>query len=700
MASDTPFPPLRSGLVIHPGPPARDGSPTATLHDPVRQQFFRLGWAELEMLRRWPLGTATLLADAISRETTLEVDDQLVLEFIGFLRGNELLAAAERPQTAFLISQEARGRKGIIGRALDGYLFLKIPLWHGDKFFQAAAPRLGIFFARWFWAALLVILVLAGWNTLRQLDRFLTTFDHLFNAKGAMVFALVLAAAKACHEFGHALSTARAGCRVGRMGVALIVFWPVLYTDTNDAWRLKSRLQRARIAIAGVAAESILAVLALAVWPFLPEGAARTTAVVVVTSIWITTIAVNLNPLMRFDGYYLLSDLMDCPNLQPRSLALVRWKLGEWLFGFGKPPPEFLPSSTERGLLAYGFLLIAYRLVLYIGIALVVYHAFFKLAGIILFLVEISLFIGRPVWLALRNWWGSRGEMSVKHLTCLGIAAIGLVVIAIVPWSGTVEAPAIQRSVDEATIFPDRPAVVAEVMVKVGQDVSAGQPLLVLHSPEVDHEISRLQQGLKGATRVVDYLATYGRERERYLVEAEKLASLASEVEAMGRVKDKLIVTAPFDGRVTGTDDGLAVGQWYKPSQSLLHVADPSACTIDAYVAEGDVGRIAIGGNGVFQAEGMAEFQPVTVERIDRLAVTTLPTPLLASPHGGEIAARQDQRGRWLPVESYYRVQLSIPTCQHEWVVRGHVVLESERHRIVDGLLKRVRRIGMIELGL
>lgn len=125
-----------------------------------------------------------------------------------------------------------------------------------------------------------------------------------------------------------------------KYGVAFVVMFPMFYTDVSDAWRVRSRTARLLVGSGGMMAELMLAAFALLAWSLLPEGPLRTAAFLLSSATWLTTLAVNLNPLMRFDGYFILSDAWQVDNLQGRAYALCRWRLREALFGYGDPLPS------------------------------------------------------------------------------------------------------------------------------------------------------------------------------------------------------------------------------------------------------------------------------------------------------------------------------------------------------------------------
>lgn len=299
---------------------------------------------------------------------------------------------------------------------------------------------------------------------------------------------------KLAHELGHGLTAKRFGCKVPTVGVAFMVLWPVLYTDTADAWKLRSRRQRLAIGVAGMAPELSLAAAATLVWSFLPDGPLRSAAFVMATSTWLLTLAVNLNPFMRFDGYMLLSDLWDVPNLQERSFALARWRIREALFGFGDPMPELMPDGRRRRLILYAVGTWVYRLFLFLGIALLVYHIFFKLLGLFLFAIEIWWFILRPVVTELKSWAGRRGDLRLNRRTAVTFAA-GVLALAglFVPWRTQVAAPALVQPATQATLYAPAPARVTELAVREGDRVDAtpswpGSPRPTLNGASRTHK--------------------------------------------------------------------------------------------------------------------------------------------------------------------------------------------------------------------
>ena len=681
--------PLREELTLHAGPRTRDGAPTWTLHDPANNRFFRIGWLEFEILSRWDSGDMEAIATDVRRRTTLDVSVDHVETVARFLMASNLLQARGEPAIERLLRQAASVRTGPAKWLLKNYLFVRIPLVRPDRFLKWAFPLVAWMFTRGFVAAAVMAALIGGYLVLRQWDAFLGTFPHFFSLEGAILAGVALTGAKILHELGHAFTAHRLGCRVPTMGVAFLVLWPVLYTDTSEAWKLPSRHRRLAIGAAGMAAELALAAAATLAWSFLPDGPVRSAAFLLATSTWLLTLAINLNPFMRFDGYYLLSDYMDIPNLQDRSFALARWRLREMLFGLGDPAPERWPRHTRRVLLAYAYCTWIYRFFLFLGIALLVYHLFFKLLGIFLMVVELVWFIARPIWGELKEWGMRRDRVRLNRHSLATLAALGCVVaLVLVPWRSAVPASAILRAEQQMKLFIPRAARLEEVRVRPGQVVAAGEVLFTFRSPDLEHDLAQAERRAELSRWQVQFQGMSRNLLERNQVSWRELEGALAQAAGYRSELARLQVTAPMAGRVVELADPLRPGEWLTANTPLATVIDPSSAILEAYVAEADLARISVGTPGVFHPDDLGRPSVSgTVVAIDDGSSRALPEPVLASIHGGDVAVR-DVRGAGdslIPESPVYRVLirpdagLSAP----DRVVRGRILLQGERESVI-----------------
>ncbi|HNV33069.1 MAG TPA: biotin/lipoyl-binding protein, partial [Nitrospira sp.] len=557
------LPPLRKNLQFLRGAPTPEGVPTWTIVDPVRNKYFQIEWQVYQILQRWSCGTVEKLVAVVRRDTTSRIRAEDVEDLVRFLYANSLTEQSASGRVKDYVEQEVARHQAWWQWLLHHYLFIKIPLIHPHRFLHATLPLVAPLYtpmAAWLFGMIGATgLFLVG----QQWDTFLSTFLHFFTWSGALMYGAVFCAVKVVHELGHAYTATRFGCRVPTIGVALMVMMPVLYSDISDAYRLSSRRKRLWIAGAGVVAELGLAAVATLVWGFLPDGAIRSVVFVAATTSWVMSLAVNLNPFMRFDGYYLLADGLGIPNLQDRAFAFGQWRIRELLFAPGAPPPEAVGLSNRRILIAYAWGIWLYRLVLFTGIALAVYHYFFKVLGLLLFLVEIVFFIGLPIWRELTSWWSRRAAYASTGRFAVTMTVVAaMLLLACLPWSSRVAIPGVLQAGSYATIYPPAPGRIASVSVHAGQSVRAGDTVLVLENPLLAKEARLARTQVELLDFRLQRQAGYAEDRLQGQVLAESLRSKLVELDGVAEKQQRLVLQAPIDGVVVDQADSLYPGRW------------------------------------------------------------------------------------------------------------------------------------------
>ncbi|MFJ5429577.1 HlyD family efflux transporter periplasmic adaptor subunit [Pectobacterium actinidiae] len=695
--------PLRDELILHAGPANRDGSPSWTLEDPLRGLYFRIGWAEMAMLSRWSMGNAAQIVAEVNQTSALTLDDSDVQYFNRFLQANSLTRVSGDDALAQFSRQVEQSRVSIWRKLLKNYLFFRIPLWHPDRFLGATLPWVAPFFSRTFLKLTLLVAVLGLFLAGRQWETFKHTFLHFFTLEGAALAGLTLCFTKILHEFGHAYTCKRFGARVATMGIAFLVMMPVLYTDTSGSWKLTRRRQRMAIGAAGMMTELVLAAWATLAWSFLPDGMLRSAAFMLATTTWIMTLAINLSPLMRFDGYFLLSDGLQMPNLQNRGFAIGRWQMREWLFGLGDAPPEHFPRWLQRTLVGYAFAVWIYRFFLFTGIAILVYHMTFKLLGMLLFAIEIGYFVVMPVVNEVREWSKRRKDyrMNRNMTTTLAVSAVVLLLL-LLPWQRGVYAPALLRAEQQSSLYMPVPAMIQRIEVQVGQPVQAGQTLFMLSSDALAHEQKQLERQIatlnwQSTFQIFNKEAAGDHQR----VKQEYDAAL-QKLQVLQRQSEQLTVRAPIDGVVADMTTPLETGEWLGQGEWLAVVTKPTGGLVEAFVSEKDWQRLRTGGKGTFYLQDVSRSSlPLTIVEIASTATRDLnAAPELASIYGGDIATLSDSQRKLHPEQAVYRVLLSLPADYRAQpqVLRGTVVLDGEAQSLLIRGWKVVSAVLIREL--
>jgi putative peptide zinc metalloprotease protein len=582
-------------------------------------------------------------------------------------------------------------------------LFIRVPLLRPAPLLDRLAPRVKWIFDVRFWFGILGLAIAGLYLVSRQWDHFIHTFSQYTTASGIVAIVIALSLAKVLHEFGHALTAQRYGCRVPTMGIAFLVMWPVLYTDTNEAWKLADKRQRLRIAAAGMLAELALAAVATFLWRFLPEGPVQAGAFLLATTTWIFTLAINVSPFMRFDGYFLLCDWLDMPNLHSRAFALGRWWLRRVLFGWDVSPPERLAPGRQRFLIAFAFGTWMYRLSLFLGIAWLVYHAFFKLLGILLFAVEIGWFIALPIGNEFKAWWDNRSEFTWNRATVRSSIAVALALaLLFVPWKRDVRAPAVMGAADLQSLFAVAPARVVSQPVAAGTLVKAGDLLVQLESPDLAQLLAIAQSRSQRLRWQLDHQSLNERLLQEGSALKERWAAAEAEVSGLTAQIDQLQVRAPFAGRVVYVNESLVPDAWIATHELLMHVAGLQGAKGEAFVVEADLKRLRGERTAVFVAE-VAEHKRLTCRlgEIDRVNLAALDSPYVASNYGGPVRVEVNPSGLRVPAEPLFRARLtncdSLTAPAQE--LRGTVHLLSAAVSPAQLLLQRLTLVIGRELG-
>ena len=654
--------PLREDLAISEGPLSADGQPTWRVYDTLRHRFVAIDHATCTIMSMWSeYPTAGQLGVAASVRLNQPVTASEIDGLARFLARNNL-TEANGDEWRKQLEESKQAQESAVMALVHNYLFFKVPIFAPERFLQRTlwvadlAAKRSVHF-------LIALLGLAGLLLVfRQWDEFLLGARGLMTAAGIAQFAIALFCVKILHEFGHAYTAVRQGCRVPVMGVAFMMMAPVLYTDVTDAWRLSDRRQRLAIDIAGVGVELALACLATFLWVFLPDGLTRQTAFMIATTSWIMSIGINLNPFMRFDGYYIFADLVRVENLQSRSFELGIWKMREILFNLKASPPELMKLNRLRFLVLYAWSVWLYRLVLFTGIAFAVYNYFFKALGVILFMFEIGYFVIKPAVAEVSQWWAMRKQLfnSGRAMMTFGSAAV-LAVLFVMPWSSTVKIPAVLEAIDIAHVYPPRAGRVVAVHIVAGQTVRKGDKLLQLESADLMAELNITKVKFDAVEKRLARILSDKEDRDDSLVLESATKSLRMKLEGLSKEQKELDVRAPVDGIIAEINTKLQPGQWIGARERIALLRGTDKVLITGYVAETDLWRIEIGALGRFipdMPQGSAA--SAILQTIAVSGATQIEPPELASFNGGRIEAYPDNRQRLVPVTAQYLVTLAV----------------------------------------
>lgn len=637
-------PKLRDDLVF--APRSARGRRGYVIEDPVRGKFFRLGLSEYLLVAA--LDGTVAVGEALHRIQTERPDQALSPQAAASLL-SWLSSAGFLERT---LDAAPRGKNGPAkpapGRApwWLNPIFVRVPLLHPDRLLDRLMPlACWVGSPRTIGATLLIALV-SGLFVLPHSKELFASLQSVTSAGGAVGLLVCWVGLKVVHELGHGLVCRRYGASAREAGIMLLLFLPIPYIDVTSSWRLRDRWQRIHIAAAGMLIELLIASIAGLVWAATPPGVWNQLAANVVVMASLTTVLFNANPLMRFDGYYILSDVLDVPNLYGQSQAWLRGSLRRRVLGLPTPVQQ-LPAGLERFTQVYGVAALIWRLMVYIGIILAA-AMLWRGAGIVLAAFSLVMWFAIPLvrWVRATFSTSSLGPRAnwPRATAVLAGSTCAMVLLAVcIPWPAAPASPAV---VDYAPLWVLRAptnAWIERLLVRSGQHVEQGQPLAVLRNDELELQVARLDVEIQRAELAVRR-SEQEKRRADVQAEFERLTALRKQRAELEGQRELLSVRAPVAGRVVSPRLGERLGTYVRQGEELLQIGNDRRKEILLATTQDELHRlshrlgrpvrVAVPGGGSF---------PGRLERVKPRASTRPLHPALTAVAGGPLTVQRSQ---------------------------------------------------------
>jgi putative peptide zinc metalloprotease protein len=471
-------------------------------------------------------------------------------------------------------------------------LFFKLPLWNPDGFLRRTLPAF-----RWLisplgavlWLALLlcgVREVLVNWTAFQQESE---GFLGLANLPWMYVTMVVI---KVLHEMGHGYFCRRFGGEVPEMGVMLLLFNPLPYVDASSSTAFRSKWQRIAVGAAGMIVEIAVAAVAAIIWAHTSSGTVHVVAYNAILVASLITVLFNANPLLRYDGYHMLSDWLEVPNLQQHASAQALHLLKRYALGLTQ---SHSPAATQKEawwLSIYFISAILYRTVMMVGILFYISQSYLVL-GVVLAVVFGFLWIVMPVVKAIRYLW-TAPELDACRLKACGIAlAVVVAVLAfltLVPMPNHFRADAVVHAEPFSRVYSGTDGVLSQVLIPSGTEVQQGVALVQLEHPELDHRLTLLnaeQTKAEAQARLA-----LNEDPARYAARHTYFRALAVQRENLLAQRAALVVRAPSAGRWVAPEVHMRLGQAVQRGMELGVVQGEQKFFLSAVVKQADVSRL------------------------------------------------------------------------------------------------------------
>ena len=528
------------------------------------------------------------------------------------------------------------------------------------------------------WLAIVVpalVLMAVHWEALTE-----NFIDRVTTPENALALFLLFPIIKALHELGHAAAIKAYGGEVHDMGVMLLVFTPIPYVDASSATAFGSKWRRFVVGGAGMMVELVIASVALYVWLGAQPGVARSLAHYAIILAGISTVLFNGNPLLRYDGYYMLVDLLEIPNLYTRSRTWLGWAAERYLFGvLDAEPPQATPGERVWFVL-YGVGSFLYRILVVVAIAFFLLDRVFYVA-VGLLLLTLSMWVVVPLMKGVRYLAHSprlRRTRTRAVLVTSGVALAVVLLLAIIPMPHRTRAEGVVWVPEEALVRPDTEGFIERLAARPGVRVKPGDALVVLGNQELASREAVVE------ARVRELRARYDAERPNDTVRMQIVEEeLRYAVEELARVRQRLeglILRANTEGTFIIPQPESLPGRFVKKGDLLAYVLDLQRVTVRAVVGQANIDLVRHRRHGieVRLAERLDDPRPATLTREVPGAREQLPSPALGSAGGGNIVTDPRDPQGVTALGKVFQLDLDVPSATGLVDVGGRVYVRFD----------------------
>jgi putative peptide zinc metalloprotease protein len=588
-----------------------------------------------------------------------------VVRLLGQLHAADALICDVPPDTRELFRRFQRQRLQTWRQRLWTPLAIRIPLFDPDSFLERTAFLVRPLFGRLgalIWLSVVAAgLVLAGlnWSALSE-----NVIDRVLAPQNLLLLWFVYPIVKAIHELGHAYATKIYGGEVHEVGVMFLVFVPVPYVDASAASSFPDKRQRMVVGAIGIGVEMLLAAVAVFVFANATIGPVHAVAYNIILIGGVSTVLFNGNPLLRFDGYYVLADAIELPNLSQRAIRYLGYLVERYAFGSREAS---FPETDRRArvwFVFYGIASFFYRLFISIAIMISLGSRFFIIGVLLLIwagVTQLIIPVGKSLSFLSSSPRLQRNRRRAIAVTALAVGLAGLIFF-VIPFPLRTVAEGITWPSERSQVRAGTDGFIERLLVADGSQVEAGQPLIKAYDPFLDARVAVLEAQLRGLLR--QYTATRVVDQAEAAVLSEEIKGVRSDLDRGRERQRELVINSPRAGMFVAPVEEDMPGRFVKKGQLVGFVIDASdRLTARTMVDQNDIAlvRERTLGVDVFPVHWEGKSATASIVREVPEGLKVLPTPALGTMGGGNISIDPRDSKGVTALDRYFEYEIALP---------------------------------------
>jgi len=588
--------------------------------------------------------------------------DELI-HLLGQLHASDLLQCDVSPDVAELFERAQRQDRQRMRRAIGNPMAIKMPLIDPDRLLNRMMPWMRPF---WGWRGMLIwlaivlpalLLVAPYWSELTN-----GVADRVFAVDNLLMIWLLFPLIKALHELGHGIAAKAGGGEVHDMGLMLLVLMPVPYVDASSSSLFRSKYERAVVGAAGMMVELALAALAFYIWLLAEPGVVRAICFNVMLIAGVSTVIFNGNPLLRYDAYYILADLIEIPNLASRSMRYLGFLFERYLFGAREVEEPDATRGEKIWFVFYGIGSFLYRILVVVAIVLFIAGEFFVI-GVVLAIWAVVAMGVVPIGKTVHHLaTAPRLARYRKRVTMISFGGLALIAafLAFVPMPFRSQTEGVVWLPEQQIVRAGANGFVSRILVEPGTRVAPGDALIESVDPVLTAEIRVAEARV--AELQAQYTLHFVTDRVQAQVTRQQLEREQAVLERTLERGANLIARSASAGVLAVPRDVDMPGRFFRKGELIAYVIEPSQPLARVIVHQGDVDVVRLATSQV-QIRASNRIDQVMQAKIVREVPgggDQLPSKALAPEGGGTVPVDPRDPKGVKTIERVFQLELEL----------------------------------------